>query len=52
MGIDALCALPVETLAAKDCLMFLWATFPMLPEALRLMQAWGFPFKTVAFVWL
>ena len=50
MGIDALCALPVETLAAKDCLMFLWATFPMLPEALRLIQAWGFTFKTVAFV--
>ena len=44
MGIDALCALPVETLAAKDCLMFLWATFPMLPEALRLIQAWGVTF--------
>ena len=52
MGIDALCALPVETLAAKDCLLFLWATFPMLPEALRLIKAWGFTFKTVAFVWL
>ena len=39
MGIDELCALPVETLAAKDCLLFLWATFPMLPEALRLIQA-------------
>ena len=52
MGIDELCALPVETLAAKDCLLFLWATFPMLPEALRLIQAWGFTFKTVAFVWI
>ena len=28
MSIDELCALPVETLAAKDCLLFLWATFP------------------------
>ena len=35
MSIDELCALPVESLAAKDCLLFLWATFPMLPEALR-----------------
>ena len=35
MSIDELCALPVETLAEKDCLLFLWATFPMLPEALR-----------------
>ena len=52
MSIDKLCALPVETLAEKDCLLFLWATFPQLPEALRLIQAWGFTFKTVAFVWL
>ncbi|MFQ8823554.1 MAG: MT-A70 family methyltransferase [[Ruminococcus] lactaris] len=42
MSIDELCALPVETLAAKDCLLFLWATFPQLPEALRLIRAWGF----------
>ena len=52
MSIDELCGLPVAELAAKDCLLFLWATFPMLPEALRLIKAWGFEFKTVAFVWL
>ena len=52
MSIDELCALPVETLAEKDCLLFLWATFPQLPEALRLIKAWGFSFKTGAFVWL
>ena len=52
MSIDKLCALPVETLAAKDCLLFLWATFPMLSEALQLIRAWGFTFKTVSFVWL
>lgn len=52
MSIDELCALPVEVLAAKDCLLFLWATFPMLPEALRLIKAWGFTFKTVGFLWL
>lgn len=44
MSIDELCALPVETLAEKDCLLFLWATFPQLPEALRLIKAWGFTF--------
>ena len=52
MSIDELCALPVKRLAEKDCLLFLWATFPQLPEALRLIKAWGFTFKTVAFVWL
>ena len=36
MGIDELCALPVADLAAPDSALFLWATFPQLPEALRL----------------
>ena len=52
MSIDELCALPVPELAAKDCVLFLWATFPQLPEALRLIRTWGFRYKTVAFVWL
>ena len=52
MGIDELCALPVADLAAPDSALFLWATFPQLPEALRLIEAWGFRYKSVAFVWL
>ena len=52
MGIDELCALPVADLAAPDSTLFLWATFPQLPEALRLIEAWGFRYKSVAFVWL
>ena len=52
MSIEELCALPVEYLAAKDCALFLWTTFPMIPEALRLIEAWGFKYRTAAFVWL
>ena len=52
MGIDELCTLPVADLAAPDSVLFLWATFPQLPEALRLINAWGFQYKSVAFVWL
>ena len=52
MSIDELCALPVGQLAAPDSVLFMWATFPQLPEALRLIRAWGFTYKTVAFVWL
>ena len=52
MRIEELCALPVAEIADRDCALFLWATFPQLPEALRLIQAWGFMYKTVAFVWL
>jgi len=52
MGIEELCALPVADLAAPDSVLFLWATFPQLPEALRLIKAWGFTYKTVAFAWV
>ena len=37
--------------AADDCVLFLWATAPMLPEALEVMTAWGFEYKS-HFVWL
>jgi N6-adenosine-specific RNA methylase IME4 len=37
---------PVETIAADDCVLFLWATIPMLPHALVVMAAWGFDYKS------
>lgn len=46
MDLDALKALPVERLAASNSACFMWATFPMLPEALELMAAFGFAYKT------
>lgn len=52
MSMEELCGLPVEQISAKDSLLFLWATFPQLPAALRLVSAWGFKYKTVAFLWL
>ena len=52
MSLEELKQLPVSDLAAKDCVLFLWATFPQLREALELIEAWGFKYKTVAFVWL
>ena len=52
MTIDELCALPVSEITNKDSILFLWATFPQLPEALRLISAWGFTYKTIGFLWL
>ena len=31
---------------------FLWATFPNISEAVKVMEAWGFQYKTAAFVWI
>lgn len=52
MSIEEICSLPIAGIAARDSLLFLWATFPQLPEALRVIAAWGFKYKTVAFLWL
>lgn len=43
---SALADLPVGHLAGGDCLLFLWSTWPHLPQALRVMAAWGFTYKT------
>src|SRR5829696_7016542 len=52
MDFEALARLPVVDLAANDCALFLWATDPLLPRALELIQASGFTYKTVGFYWV
>jgi N6-adenosine-specific RNA methylase IME4 len=52
MDIEDICALPVADIAAKDSALFLWATFPCLPEAFKLLKVWGYTYKSVAFVWV
>lgn len=46
MGVDDIKQLPVGHWAAADCILWLWATNPMLPQAFELISAWGFQFKT------
>lgn len=52
MSMEEIGNLPVERIADKNCVLFLWATFPQLDVALAVIRAWGFQYKTVAFVWL
>lgn len=47
-----ICALPVGELAARDSILLMWATYPKLEDALQVIKAWGFTYKTVAFSWL
>ena len=46
MSAEEIAALPVGRLAGPDCLLFLWSTWPHLPDALWIMQQWGFSYKT------
>ena len=51
MPLSEIKSLPVQSLAAKDCLLFLWVTSPFLREGLEVMDAWGFKYVTVPFYW-
>jgi len=44
--------MPVQNIAGDNSCLFLWATFPKLYDALEVMKAWGFEYKTCAFVWI
>lgn len=52
MKIEDICNLPVNNIASKDSVLFMWVTFPNLMEGLKVIESWGFIYKTVAFVWI
>jgi N6-adenosine-specific RNA methylase IME4 len=43
--------IPIHEIAKDDCLLFMWTSNPHLAQAIELGEAWGFEYKTVAFVW-
>lgn len=51
MSLDDIKAMPVGSLAADHCALFLWVTDPFLPHGFEVMRSWGFEYKTVAFHW-
>lgn len=52
MNIDDICSLPVKDIADDNCILFMWVTMPKLFEAKRVIEAWGFDYKTCAFTWV
>ena len=52
LTLDEIKALPVSEIAAPDCVLFLWATWPCLFAALDVIAAWGFNYKTVGYVFI
>lgn len=51
MSIDDIRSLPVASLAARDCALFLWVVDPLLDVCIEVGKAWGFEYKTRAFEW-
>ena len=52
MSINDICNLPIKNISADNCILFLWVTMPKLNEVQKVITAWGFKYKTVAFVWI
>ena len=44
--------LPISKISSENSVLFLWATAPCLIEAIELIKAWGFTYKTVGFTWI
>jgi len=41
--------LPVTSICDRNCVLFLWATTPLLPDVFSVMEAWGFRYKTTIY---
>ena len=52
MEMSEIRAMPVADMASDDCSLFMWVVWPTLPEALGVIEAWGFKYKTCAFSWV
>ena len=44
--------IPVKEISDDNCILFMWATAPFMKEAIELIEAWGFRYRTMPFVWL
>ncbi len=47
-----ICSLSVNDIASENCVLFMWATYPMIEDALKVIRAWGFTYKSIAFQWI
>lgn len=52
MDLKSICELPINEIADKDAILFLWATYPMIREALKVIDSWGFTYKSIGFQWI
>lgn len=52
MSTADICNLPVQNIKTDNAICFMWATFPNFREALKVIKAWGFIYKTAAFIWI
>lgn len=52
MSIEELKQIDINKISEDNAVLFMWATFPMIQEALETINNWGFKYRTCAFVWV
>lgn len=52
MPVQDICDLPVKDITADNAALFMWVTWPFIFEAEKVIDAWGFKYKTLAFMWV
>lgn len=52
MKFKEIAKLPIPQIVAKNCVLFLWVTFPNLIEGVNLFKEWGFKYTTLGFSWI
>ena len=52
MTTEDICNLPISELADENCFLFIWATFPNLREVFKVIDSWGFQYRTLGFSWI
>lgn len=50
MSVQEICDMPISEICAEDAVVIMWCSSSLLPDALQVMNAWGFTFKTSA-IW-
>ena len=49
---EEIIAFPIKKISDDDCILFMWATFPNIKEAFKVIDGWGFVYKTLGFSWI
>lgn len=52
MSIEEIKSLPIKNITAENATLFLWCTYPQLPNGLETIKAWGFDYFGLGFEWI
>ena len=52
MTIEDICSLNIAELAADNCALFIWTVWPRIFDAEKVINAWGFKYRTLGYEWV